>query len=72
MDEGNFRIRSFEYGGGGVIVVERINKKFVKENAHMYATGYGEQTIGRVFQASNSGFLTSANQRLIVQYPENY
>lgn len=67
MDGGNFRNRSFEYDGGGVIVVERINKKFVKENAHMFATGYGQQISGLVFQASNGGFLTLNGERIIVQ-----
>lgn len=67
MDGGNFKTRSFEYGGIGVVVVERINKRFARENAHMSATGYGEQTDGLVFRAANGGFLTVNAERLIVR-----
>ena len=67
MEDGNFKNRSFEYGGVGFIVVERINKEFVKQNAHMTATGYGEQVHGLVFQAKNSGFLTVNGERIIVR-----
>lgn len=67
MEEGNFKNRSFEYGGIGLIVVERINKEFVKKNAHMTATGYEPQPQGLVFQAKNSGFLTVNGERIIVR-----
>lgn len=67
MDKGNFRIRSFKYGGVGIIVVERINKDFARRNAHMYATGYGEQVDGLVFRAANGGFLTVNTERFIVR-----
>jgi len=66
MAEGNFKTKSFEYGGVGVIVVERINKKFAKENAHIYADGYSP-FIGFVFCASNGGFLTVNGERIIVR-----
>ena len=66
--KGNFENISY----GVTIVTRRINEDYVRRYAHMPATGYGEQIVGRVFQASNSGFLTSESQRLIVQYPENY
>lgn len=66
MDNGNFRIRSFKCGGGGVIIVERINKKYVKENAHMYATGYRQRVNDLVFRAANGGFLTINGERIIL------
>ena len=67
MAEGNFKTRSFEYGGIGVIVVERINKKFVKENAHLEADDVRQSPKGFVFCASNSGFLTVNGDRIIVR-----
>ena len=68
MAEGNFKTRSFEYGGVGVIVVERINEKFVKEHAHL-SVGEGIVPVvkGFVFCASNSGFLTVNGERIIVR-----
>lgn len=67
MDEGNFKIKSFKYGGMGIIVVERINKDFVRRNAHMSATGYKEQIDGLVFKAADGGFLTVDAERFIVK-----
>lgn len=68
MAEGNFKTRSFEYGGVGVIVVERINERFVKENAHLPADGGIVPILkGFVFCASNGGFLTVNGERIIVR-----
>ena len=65
--KGNFRTRSFEYGGGGVIVVERINNEYVRRNAHLSAIDPRENTKGFVFVASNGGFLTINGERIIVK-----
>ena len=67
MQEGNFKTRSFEYGGGGVIVVERINKEYVRKNAHFSSTDPRENPQGLVFMASNGGFLTINGERIIVK-----
>ena len=67
MEEGNFKTRSFEYGGVGLIVVERVNKKFVKDNAHLSADGYEPGVVGFVFCAKNSGFLTVNGDKIIVR-----
>ena len=67
MAEGNFKTRSFEYGGVGVIVVERINKEYAKRYAHLPAEGIVPLLKGFVFCASNSGFLTVNGERIIVR-----
>ena len=65
--EGNFKTKSFEYGGVGVIVVERINEEYVRKHAHMSATASAPVPQGMVFMASNGGFLTVDGERIIVR-----
>ena len=67
MKGGNFKIRSFNEGGVGIIVVERINKKFVIRNAHMSATAPAPVPEVTVFNASDGPFLTAEGYRIIVK-----
>lgn len=57
---------------GTAIITRRINEDYARRYAHMEADRIAPSGEGRVFCASNSGFLTSDNLRLIVQYPANY
>ena len=70
-EKGNFKNISINDAGTGVIVTKRINEEWAKKHAHMYADGYNPSGPGRVFRAKDSGCLTSENQRIIVQIPEN-
>lgn len=63
---GNFKIRSVNVGGVGLIIVERINKKYVRENAHL-ATERNDDSDIVVFNASGGAFLTVAGERIIVR-----
>ena len=57
--------------GMGVIITKRKDEEYARKYAHMYADGYYPSNQGKVFRASNSGFLTSENNRIIVRLPEN-
>lgn len=67
MKGGNFKIKSFNVGGVGLIVVERINQKYVRENAHFSSDNKIPKESEIVFYANDGLFLTSNGERVIVK-----